>query len=353
MGVARRHGVADTKQLESAFCVVRALLRLPGEQGGVVDRALVRGKRLEFQVQLVQRPGAVVHHHLVHAALLAHAAVVAADDGEQAVALAPHRFEPERDGEGHLVFLQAAHVGDQVHGHHFRGKGTVRRHDLHCGATVCNHLGRLQGRVVARVVEQQHVAAGLHVASQDVPARHDQFVAGFQYVGMRQTAGRNNHHVGRFGQHGLRIGQGVEPEHHAALLATRHAPVDDADHFASARTQSRQTDLAPRFGCRFQHGHSVSAFGRDARRFQTCRTCAHDDELALDRGGHDVVRHRQLAPGRRVVDAVGFAALVDAVQAEVGPHAGPDAVFAPGQDLAHDVRVGHVGARHADHVELA
>ena len=54
-----------------------------------------------------------------------------------------------------------------------------------------------------------------------------------------------------------------------------------------------------------------------------------------------------------MMDAEGEAALVDAVEAVIGADAGPDVVFALLQDLAHDVRVGHVGARHADHVDLS
>ncbi len=46
-------------------------------------------------------------------------------------------------------------------------------------------------------------------------------------------------------------------------------------------------------------------------------------------------------------------ALVDPVEAVVRPDAGADALFLAAQDLRHDVRVGHVGAGHADHVQLA
>ena len=53
------------------------------------------------------------------------------------------------------------------------------------------------------------------------------------------------------------------------------------------------------------------------------------------------------------MDAVGLAPGVDAVQAEVATHAGADGVLAADHDLAHDVRVGHVGAGHTHHVELA
>ena len=61
----------------------------------------------------------------------------------------------------------------------------------------------------------------------------------------------------------------------------------------------------------------------------------------------------EFASGGRVVDAIGLAAGVNAVQAKVAAYAGAYGVFATFDDLAHDVRVGHVGAGHAHHVELA
>ena len=65
------------------------------------------------------------------------------------------------------------------------------------------------------------------------------------------------------------------------------------------------------------------------------------------------MRHRLLAPGGGVVDAEGKAALIDPVEAIVGAGAGADALFLPGDDLAHQMRIGHVGAGHADEVHLA
>ena len=70
-------------------------------------------------------------------------------------------------------------------------------------------------------------------------------------------------------------------------------------------------------------------------------------------GAADLVGHGGLAAGRRVVDAERLVALVDPVEAVGRADAGPDLVLAAGGDLARDVRVGDVGAGHADHVELA
>ena len=97
----------------------------------------------------------------------------------------------------------------------------------------------------------------------------------------------------------------------------------------------------------------MAALGAHARSFQTRRARAHDQHFALGGRGRNGVGQGEFAPGRRVVDAIGLATGVDAVQAKVAAHAGADGVFAAFHNLAHDVRVGHVGARHAHHVELA
>ena len=65
------------------------------------------------------------------------------------------------------------------------------------------------------------------------------------------------------------------------------------------------------------------------------------------------MRHGRLAPGRGVVHAERLVALIDAVDAIGGADAGPDLVLAAFGDLAHEMRIGDVGAGHADHVELA
>ena len=53
------------------------------------------------------------------------------------------------------------------------------------------------------------------------------------------------------------------------------------------------------------------------------------------------------------MDAVGRSALIDAVETVVRADARADVVLTLLDDLSHDMRVGHVGARHADHVDLA
>ncbi len=65
------------------------------------------------------------------------------------------------------------------------------------------------------------------------------------------------------------------------------------------------------------------------------------------------MRHGQFAAGGGIVDAEGRPALVDTIETVIGADTGTNIVFPLFDDLADDMRVGHVGAGHADHVDLA
>ena len=64
------------------------------------------------------------------------------------------------------------------------------------------------------------------------------------------------------------------------------------------------------------------------------------------------MRHIFFAPCCWVVDAQSHAALIDAVKAIGGTYTGANILFAPFDNFAHDMRIGHMGARHADHIQL-
>ena len=98
----------------------------------------------------------------------------------------------------------------------------------------------------------------------------------------------------------------------------------------------------------------MTARGGDPGRLEPGRAGADHHDLArrpVRRRNH--VRHRGFAPGRGIVDAQCLAALVDAIDAVADPDARADALFLAAQDLGDDVRIGHVRARHADHVDQA
>ena len=205
--------------------------------------------------------------------------------------------------------------------------------------------------MVARVVKDQHVLARFHIARQDVPGRTDQVVARAQHLGMGQPAGGDDHRVGVGGQHVVHLGIAVEAERHAVLFAHRHPPRDDRDHLAPPLLLGGQADLAAGLVRGLEDGHGMPAFGGYAGGLQPGRTGAHDGHAAPVGRGRDVVGHRLLAPGRGIVQAEGQPALIDAVQAIVGADAGADVILAALDDLAHQMRVGHVRPRHAHHVQ--
>ena len=205
--------------------------------------------------------------------------------------------------------------------------------------------------MVARVVIDQHACAGLHVARQDVPGRHDQFVALRQHLGMRQPARGDDDHVRRGAQHVGLVRECVEAEGDAQPLALLHPPRDDLFHLAPPGLQRGQADLPSGLVGGLEDGDGMAALGGDTSRLEARGTGPHDRHPAHLRGGRDRMGHRFLAPRGGVVDAKRHAPLVDAVEAVVRADAGADAVLLPGHQLSDDMRVGDMGAGHADHVQ--
>ncbi|MNQ61179.1 hypothetical protein D3C85_754900 [compost metagenome] len=140
---------------------------------------------------------------------------------------------------------------------------------------------------------------------------------------------------------------------HPQPFALRHAPINDADHLTTPLTQRSQTNLPAGLVSGFKHRHVMATLTGDPRRFQPSRAGTDHQHLALDCGFGNVMRHGGFPTRRCVVDAVGRAALVDAIQTIVGAHARANVFFALLDDFAHDVRIGHVRAGHAHHVHFA
>ena len=99
---------------------------------------------------------------------------------------------------------------------------------------------------------------------------------------------------------------------------------------------------------------SWPALGSNTRRFESAGTGPDDHHFAAWAGAaRDDVRHRGLAAGGGIVHADRVIAFVDTIQAIGGADAGTDLVLPSLHQPAADIRFGNVGARHADHVELA
>jgi len=98
----------------------------------------------------------------------------------------------------------------------------------------------------------------------------------------------------------------------------------------------------------------MAALGADARGFQPRRAGADDDDAAFGsaRLGDEVGLGR-FAPGRGVVDAEHAGAGIDTFQAIGRADAGTDFLLPARGNLGDQMRIGDVGPRHADHVELA
>ncbi len=204
------------------------------------------------------------------------------------------------------------------------------------------------------IVVHQHPAGGRRRTADDIPRRDHEVVPRLQRRVLRDAAGGDDHHVGFQLQHVLFLRPGIVADGDAEMLQFGKPPVDDADHFLAPRAAGEQPDLTAGLRRRLQHGDLVAALGGDARGFQSRRAGA-DDHGAPGRpaGFLDDVRDGLFAAGGGVVNAQRLAALVEPVEAIGGADARPDAMLLAAHHLVGDMRVGHVGARHAHHIELA
>src|SRR5271154_6752428 len=160
---------------------------------------------------------------------------------------------------------------------------------------------------------------------------------------MRRAAGRDDDDVRRFRDNGARLRPGAKMKLDASGPTLLHPPVDDSNHLLAPRAPGREPHLPAWLVGRLEDDDVMPAFRSDARSLQTAGTRANNDNLLPPAGLGDLVRHGGFAASGRVVYAVGGAALVDAIQAVVGPDAGSDVALAFVDDLPHNVRVRHMG----------
>ena len=191
------------------------------------------------------------------------------------------------------------------------------------------------------------------VAADDVPRLDHEVVAGLEFRVLGQAAGGDDDDVGGVRIDHRRVGVGVVVHGHAEPFEFGDPPVDDAQQVLAARVARGEAHLAAGPRHRLEHGDDVSTLGAHAGGLQPTGAGTDHHDPAQHRRPLDLVRHRQLAAGGRVVDAERLARLVDPVEAVRGAHARADGVLDTELDLAHEVRVGHVRSGHADHVDLA
>ena len=197
--------------------------------------------------------------------------------------------------------------------------------------------------------------AGRDGTREDVPAADDETFVGAppgHFAEVRQAAGREHDDVGPLVEDRRRVGFDPKPALYAEPLRLEVEPAHDAGHLLALRRLGREVDLAADLGLLLEQHDLVSALARDPRRLETGGAGADDDDLAPRAGRFlDDVRHRRFAAGRGVLHAQHVEARVLPVDAVIGAHTLLDLVFAAVADLDHEVRIGDLGARHADHVD--
>lgn len=156
------------------------------------------------------------------------------------------------------------------------------------------------------------------------------------------------------GHDGLLVGGDTEAPVHAEALRLHVEPAHDARHLFALRRFRGQHDLAADVVVLLEQHYVMTARLRHARRFQSCRTRADHDHLALRpaRLG-DHVRHCFFARGRGVLHAQHVEPVVLAVDAIIRADALLDFVLATIANLDDHMRIGDLRARHADQIDHA
>ena len=199
------------------------------------------------------------------------------------------------------------------------------------------------------IVVHQDVPLRLRGACQEVPAVDGQRVAGDADRRVRHTSRRHDDDVDVGDLVGVDIV--VAPQLDPESAAFRDPPVDDADQIAPALRGRGQRDLAAERVARLIQRHGMTPLGEHPCGFQPGRTAADDSASFRFSRGCNPLRQPQLAPGRRVVDAMRRARRVDRVQADTRTDARPNAIGVPGGDLAREIRIGYQRPGHPHQVQ--
>ena len=154
---------------------------------------------------------------------------------------------------------------------------------------------------------------------------------------------------------GFGISGGAQAQVDLQTRQLQLVPAGDTGDLVALRCLGGDGDLPADLVLLLEQGHIVATLGGHACGLHTGRTGTDHHHLALGPGSlFDDVRHAHVfTGGRGVLDAQYVQALVLAVDAVVGTDALLDLVDLAHLDLGDQVRVGHVGAGHTDHVHVA
>src|SRR5471032_959602 len=169
------------------------------------------------------------------------------------------------------------------------------------------------------------------------------------------TAHRQHHHFRAQVEDGRRVRRHAQAQVDVQACQFQLEPAGDPGNLVTLRGFRCGSDLPADKFFLLQQRHVVATFGSHPRRFHPGRAGTHHHDFAFWPGGFlDDVRHAHVFTGRGgVLDAQYIQALVLTVDAVVGADALFDLVDLAHLDLGDQVRIGNVGAGHADHVHIA
>ena len=149
------------------------------------------------------------------------------------------------------------------------------------------------------VVHHDHALPDLDAVQEDVAIRHDVLaVEPRERRDVRVRAGRDDHDVGRLGQHALDVGLGRQPAVDALPLHLAHQEPHDPGVVRAGGRAGGDEHLPAELAPLLEEHHAVAAERGDPRGLEAAHAAAdHDDPLL--RGRPPDVSELRLAPGAR------------------------------------------------------
>ena len=230
---------------------------------------------------------------------------------------------------------------------------TVRGHEGEGLRRTRQGIGKRESAVAARDIGDDDVAGGPVSCREGVPDRRDMLAAAFRQIGLRHPARGHDHDIGIETGDVIAFDKCAGAHVDAGMVDLASEPVDDADHVAPPSGRRGKQDLTsgPRGG--FEERDGMAAKGQNPGGLKTGRAAAHHHGPPGHAGPRDPGIEPGLAARGDVVLTQGVPAAVDPVEAVSRTDAGANARRLAARQLVDDVRIRHVRACHAGHVDMA
>ena len=170
---------------------------------------------------------------------------------------------------------------------------------------------------------------------------------------MWQTTRRDHHDIRAQGLNIFSLGIEIIGDLCAHPLQLGQTPINNPHQITAARISDQQVHLPARPIRGLQHLHLMPALGRNPCGFQARRASPDNYNLFRHVGFRNIMRDMSLPPRGRIMNTQRLAALVNPVQTIGRANTGTNAVLLPQGDLARDMRLGNMGARHPNHIQLS